>query len=53
MVADRKLVLGSTLYGNSFSSILHDRNVLAMQFHPEKSHLYGMQILINFSGWKP
>ena len=53
MVADRKLVLGSTLYGNSFSSILHDRNVLAMQFHPEKSHLYGMQILKNFSNWKP
>jgi len=53
MMANEKFVLGSTQHGNSFPSILHDGNILAMQFHPEKSHHYGMQILKNFSDWKP
>ncbi len=53
MVADSQFVLGTSHYGDPFSSILHDGSILAMQFHPEKSHLFGMQILKNFSSWSP
>ncbi len=53
MVADQEYVLGLTQYGYNFPTILKKGNILAMQFHPEKSHQYGMQILRNFSVWKP
>lgn len=42
-------VLATTFYGNDFHSIIHDENVFGAQFHPEKSHKFGMQILSNFS----
>ncbi|NKE68716.1 imidazole glycerol phosphate synthase subunit HisH [Ramlibacter sp. RBP-2] len=36
-------------YGYSFVSGIQRRNVLGVQFHPEKSHKYGMQLLKNFA----
>lgn len=53
MIADPKFVVGTSHYGSPFPSILCDGSILAMQFHPEKSHLFGMQILKNFSSWSP
>lgn len=47
--ADTTNVLATTFYGNEFHSIIHHENIFGAQFHPEKSHKYGMQILSNFS----
>ncbi len=46
---DPGLVTGETTYGYNFCAMLHSRNISGVQFHPEKSHKFGMQILRNFS----
>lgn len=43
-------VLMTTPYGNDFHSIVQRGNVYGAQFHPEKSHKYGMKLLSNFAG---
>lgn len=42
-------VLTTTQYGHKFASSVVHENVHGTQFHPEKSHRYGMQLLENFS----
>lgn len=42
-------ILMSTLYGHQFTSSVHHKNIYGVQFHPEKSHHFGMKILSNFS----
>lgn len=42
-------ILATTNYGLDFTSIVHKKNIFGTQFHPEKSHSYGMEILENFS----
>lgn len=46
-------VLATTQYGDTFHSIIGQKNLLGTQFHPEKSHRYGRKILENFLGWLP
>lgn len=41
--------VGQTKYGLEFTSIFRRKNILGMQFHPEKSHRFGLQILRNFA----
>ena len=41
-------VAGETTYGITFPSVIKNNNVTGFQFHPEKSHKYGMQLLRNF-----
>lgn len=41
--------LGVTDYGAPFASMVRSGNVMGAQYHPEKSHAFGMQILRNFS----
>tara|TARA_R110001592_G_scaffold192648_8_gene439474 strand:- start:1348 stop:1986 length:639 start_codon:yes stop_codon:yes gene_type:complete len=41
-------VIGTTQYGGEFVSAFKRENVVGLQFHPEKSHKYGMQIFENF-----
>jgi glutamine amidotransferase len=36
-------------YGYNFVSALEDENVVGVQFHPEKSHKYGLKLLKNFA----
>ncbi|HNY49415.1 MAG TPA: imidazole glycerol phosphate synthase subunit HisH [Smithella sp.] len=50
---DREVVLGTTDYGINFCSVLAKNNLVAMQFHPEKSGRPGLQILKNFCTWRP
>lgn len=41
--------LGVTMYGTSFASAIHRANIWGVQFHPEKSHDAGVQMLRNFA----
>jgi imidazole glycerol-phosphate synthase subunit HisH len=43
--------LGITDYGRRFSSVLLRDNLLAVQFHPEKSQGAGLALLANFLQW--
>lgn len=38
-----------TTYGITFDSAVQKDNVFGAQFHPEKSHRYGMQLMKNFA----
>lgn len=44
-------VLGTTEYGMTFCSVLAKDNLVATQFHPEKSGRPGLHILKNFCAW--
>lgn len=42
-------VLAVTDYNGPFASAVHADNVFGVQFHPEKSHGWGIRVLKNFS----
>jgi glutamine amidotransferase len=42
-------ILTTTNYGIEFCSALENGNIFGAQFHPEKSHKYGMKLLKNFA----
>lgn len=42
-------VLGETEYGHSFVSAFRHGNIVGAQFHPEKSHAFGMNFLKRFA----
>jgi glutamine amidotransferase len=42
-------VMSTTVYGNSFSSSVNHNNTYGVQFHPEKSHHNGVNLLKNFA----
>jgi len=44
-------IIGITEYGISFASIVAERNLVAVQFHPEKSGPIGLTVLKNFCQW--
>lgn len=46
-------VIGTTQYGIEFASIIGSKNLVATQFHPEKSGEAGLTVLKNFCEWKP
>jgi len=46
-------LIGTTEYGIPFASVLGYKNIIATQFHPEKSGRPGLAILKNFCTWKP
>ena len=40
--------IATTSHGYDFTSCIMQENVLGVQFHPEKSHRYGLKFLSNF-----
>jgi imidazole glycerol-phosphate synthase subunit HisH len=41
--------LATTDYGGPFASMIQSGNIMGAQFHPEKSHAFGMRVLSNFA----
>ena len=46
---DARTVLAQTHYGYDFASAVAKENIVGVQFHPEKSHKFGMKLLRNFA----
>jgi len=49
---DAGLVAATCDYGLDFAAALTRDNLFATQFHPEKSHTAGLQLLKNFVEWR-
>lgn len=47
-VEDDMDVAAETDYGNLFVSAVQRKNIYGVQFHPEKSHKYGLKLFSNF-----
>ncbi len=45
---DKEDILTTTNYGYEFVSSFEKGNIIGCQFHPEKSHKFGMRLLKNF-----
>jgi len=45
------VIAATTAYPDSFTSAIAKDNLFAVQFHPEKSHHAGLQLLTNFINW--
>ena len=41
-------ILATTIYGQKFPSIIKKGNIYGVQFHPEKSHKYGLNLIKNY-----
>lgn len=48
VVEEAGLELATSVYGSRFTSAMGRGNILSMQYHPEKSHKYGLQVFRNF-----
>ncbi len=47
---DDRNCIATADYGYAYPAAIRKDNIYGVQFHPEKSHRYGMQLLKNFSG---
>ena len=47
--ADDTVVLGDTDYGVAYASVVAQKNISGVQFHPEKSQATGLRLLANFA----
>ncbi|HQU51136.1 MAG TPA: imidazole glycerol phosphate synthase subunit HisH [Casimicrobiaceae bacterium] len=50
---DRSVVAATADYPAPFTCAVARANIFATQFHPEKSHRAGLQLLANFVAWNP
>ena len=48
---DKSVIAATAQYQHDFTAALHKDNIFAVQFHPEKSHHAGLQLLENFINW--
>lgn len=46
-------VVATCHYGIDFACAIGRGNIMAVQFHPEKSHRFGMTLMSNFVAWNP
>lgn len=51
--ASSELVIGRTDYCGQFASAVARDNIVAFQFHPERSGRLGLKVLLNFLNWEP
>ena len=49
--SDPDVIVGTTDYPAPFTCAIARANIFATQFHPEKSHSAGLQLLANFVAW--
>jgi imidazole glycerol-phosphate synthase subunit HisH len=47
--SDSRNILSTTDYGDQFTSAVYNENIFGTQFHPEKSHHNGIQLLKNYA----
>jgi imidazole glycerol-phosphate synthase subunit HisH len=47
--AEKEVILGNTEYGLNYASIVAQRSIYGVQFHPEKSQSNGLRLLENFA----
>lgn len=47
--ANQENVLATANYGFDFTAMVIKENIIGTQFHPEKSHSFGLRLLKNFS----
>jgi glutamine amidotransferase len=47
-MSDPNEVIGSCDYGHQFAAAFARDNIVAAQFHPEKSHVAGLRLIRNF-----
>lgn len=47
--SDKSNIIAMTNYGYDYPSIIQRENLFGVQFHPEKSHQQGIQLLKNFA----
>ncbi len=47
------ILLTTDYGGQEIVAAVHRANVIGMQFHPEKSHRFGMAMFKKFAGWTP
>lgn len=48
---DKEIIAATSDYPNAFACALTQKNIFAVQFHPEKSQTVGLQLLKNFLSW--
>lgn len=54
LVCDRdENALLAARHGYDFTAAIGQKNILGVQFHPEKSHRFGSAVLRSFSTWQP
>jgi glutamine amidotransferase len=45
---DSSNLVATVNYGNAVAAVIQNGNIFGVQFHPEKSHRFGMHLLANF-----
>lgn len=45
---DKSNLVATVNYGNAVAAVIQNGNIFGVQFHPEKSHRFGMHLLANF-----
>jgi glutamine amidotransferase len=50
---DASCVIATARYGSDFPAIVSDGNICGVQFHPEKSHVFGKRLFTRFARLGP
>jgi glutamine amidotransferase len=49
MKSPKNVTAYNDFHGNKYACAFENQNIMGVQFHPEKSHKYGMMVLNNFA----
>ena len=45
---DQNIIVAASNHGGEFCSMFQNENIFGVQFHPEKSHRFGLDLFSNF-----